>query len=109
MESRVSRLYTTRIWVAQTGQGDEVRTLLEELQRLAERIPGVEICLYQEHASYPHASQERFVTFSEWPDRQAIQTFRDHPDAQRIHAALPPLISETYPRDGALELDEVRS
>ena len=100
----MSRLYTTRIWVAQTGHAADVRTLLEALQRMAERIPGVEICLYQEHTSH-----ERFVTFSEWPDRQAIQSFRDHPDAQRIRAALQPLIREAYPPDGALELDEVRS
>ena len=70
----------------------------------------MEICLYQEHtSSQEHPSQERFVTFSEWPDRQAIQTFRDHPDTQRIRIALQPLVSETYPPDGALELHEVGS
>ena len=100
----MSCLYTTRIWIVQTGHGEEVQALLEALQRLAERIPGVEICLYQEHTSL-----ERFVTFSEWPDRQAIEAFRDHPDAQRIRTALQPLIRETYPPDGALELHEVRS
>jgi len=104
MEVGLSRLYTTRIWVVQTGHGKAVQALLEELQRLAERLPGVEICLYQEHTS-----QERFVTFSEWPDRQAIQTFRDHPDAQRIRIELEPLIRETYPPDDALELHEVRT
>lgn len=100
----MSHRYTARVWVAQSDRAEDVRTLLEELQQLAERIPGAEICVYQD-VTVP----ERFVTFSEWPDRRAIETFRDQPEVDRLRMRVEALTSETYPADGALDLHDVHA
>lgn len=96
------QLYSTRIWEFGPGQGDDGRARLEALQRIADSIVGAEICLYQDHGS-----AERYVTFGTWLDHQALQAFREHPEAERLLAELHVLLAGAYPIDRAITLEEV--
>lgn len=94
--------FTTRIWTAKSGQGEQVGSALAEYTRIVAGIPGASVRVFQDRDQ-----PERYVTFGEWPDPAAFAAFANHPDMARARSALSAALAARYPDDKHIDMDEV--
>jgi heme-degrading monooxygenase HmoA len=98
----VTTYFTTRIWTAKPGQGEQVRSPLAGYTRIVAGISGARVRVFQNRDQ-----PERYVTLGEWPYSAAFAAFRNHPDIARVSPALTAALAEEYPAGKHIDMDEV--